>query len=85
MNLGSLRDEDGGKNNSKYTTLRPQRNAQTQEAISNPQNKHGDQRVEFTITVTKKNMQEAAMQVWDYLSSEFKHAFLEVRHSTDPQ
>lgn len=30
-------------------------------------------------------MQEAAMQVWDYLSSEFKHAFLEVRHSTDPQ
>lgn len=63
VNLGSLRDEDGGKNNSKYTTLRPQHNAQTQEAISNPQNKHGDQRVEFTITVTKKNMQEAAMQV----------------------
>lgn len=30
-------------------------------------------------------MQEAALQAWDYASSEFKHTLVLVTHSTDPQ
>lgn len=30
-------------------------------------------------------MQEAAIQVWQYISSEFKHTLVEAMHSTDPQ